>query len=118
MALVQLSVVEKRLDAVRAVLTGARVGEVAASLGVSRQSVHAWLVRHLAGGVAGLVDRSHRPPSCTHQAPEPVEIAVTEMRREHPRWVLGGSGLSCCEGRCRGLIRWSRCPRSGPSTGS
>ena len=50
MALVQLSVVEKRLDAVRAVLAGARVGEVAASLGVSRQSVHAWMVRYLAGG--------------------------------------------------------------------
>jgi hypothetical protein len=32
MALVQLSVVEQRLDAVRAVLAGARVGEVAASL--------------------------------------------------------------------------------------
>ena len=61
MALVQLSVVEQRLDAVRAALAGARVGEVAASLGVSRQSVHAWMVRYLAGGVAGLADRSHRP---------------------------------------------------------
>ena len=42
MALVQLSVVEQRLVAVRAVPAGARVGEVAASLGVSRQSVDAW----------------------------------------------------------------------------
>jgi transposase-like protein len=54
---VQLSVIELRLDAVRAVLAGARVGEVGASLGVSRQSVHAWMVRYLAGGVAGLADR-------------------------------------------------------------
>ena len=45
MALVQLSVVEQRLGAVRGVLAGARVGEIAASRGVSRQSVHAWTVR-------------------------------------------------------------------------
>ena len=60
-ALVQLSVVEQRLDAVRAVLAGARVTEVAASLGVSRQSVHGWLARYLVEGVPGLTDRSHRP---------------------------------------------------------
>lgn len=86
MALVQLSVVEQRLDAVRAVLAGARVGEVAASLGVSRQSVHAWMVRYLASGVAGLADRSHRPRSSPRQVAGLVEVAVVEMRRQHPRW--------------------------------
>ena len=35
----------QRLDAVRAVLAGAQVKEVASSLGVSRQSVHGWLAR-------------------------------------------------------------------------
>jgi len=85
-ALVQLPVVEQRLDAVRAVLAGARVGEVAASLGVSRQSVHAWTVRYLAGGVAGLADRSHRPRSSPRQVADVVEVAVLEMRRQHPRW--------------------------------
>jgi transposase len=86
MALVQLSVVEQRLDAVRAVLAGAQVGEVAASLGLSRQSVCAWMVRYLAGGVAGLVDRSHRPRSSPAQVAGVVEVAVVEMRRQHPRW--------------------------------
>ena len=86
MALVQLSVVEQRLDAVRAVLAGARVGEVAASVGVSRQSVHAWMTRYLAGGVAGLADRSHRPRSSPRQSADVVEVAVAEMRRQHPRW--------------------------------
>jgi hypothetical protein len=37
LALVALSVVEQRLDAVRAVLAGASVTEVAAQVGVSRQ---------------------------------------------------------------------------------
>ena len=58
MALVALSVVEQRLDAVRAVLAGASVMEVAAQVGVSRQSVHTWVGRYLSSGVAGLADRS------------------------------------------------------------
>ena len=86
MALVALSVVEQRLDAVRMVLAGASVTEVAAQVGVSRQSVHTWVGRYLSEGVAGLADRSSRPRSCPHQAPEPVDRAVLELRREHPRW--------------------------------
>ena len=86
MALVALSVVEQRLDAVRLVLNGGLVTEVAAQVGVSRQSVHAWVGRYLSEGVAGLVDRSSRPLSCPHQSSEAVERAVIEMRREHPRW--------------------------------
>jgi transposase-like protein len=45
LALVVLSVVEQRLDAVRAVLAGASVVEVARACGVSRQSVHTWVSR-------------------------------------------------------------------------
>jgi transposase InsO family protein len=86
LALVALSVVEQRLDAVRAVLAGAPVSEVAEQVGVSRQSVHAWVGRYLVEGVGGLADRSSRPRSCPHQSPERVERAVLELRREHPRW--------------------------------
>lgn len=86
MALVALSVVEQRLDAVRTVLAGASVTEVAVQVGVSRQSVHAWVARYLSEGIAGLADRSSRPRSCPHQAAESVERAVLEFRREHPRW--------------------------------
>ncbi|WP_207554487.1 IS481 family transposase [Mycobacteroides abscessus] len=86
LALVALSVVEQRLDAVRMVLAGASVTEVAAQVGVSRQSVHTWLGRYLSEGVAGLADRSSRPRSCPHQACERVEQVVVELRREHTRW--------------------------------
>jgi transposase InsO family protein len=86
LALVVLSVVGQRLDAVRAVLAGATVIEVAAAAGVSRSTLHRWIGRYLAGNVAGLADRSHRPASCPHQAPAAVEVAVAEMRRKHPRW--------------------------------
>jgi transposase-like protein len=86
LALVVLSVVEQRLDAVRAVLGGAEVTEVAAQLGVHRSTVHRWLTRYLTDQLAGLTDRSHRPVSCPHQSPASVEVAVAEMRRQHPRW--------------------------------
>jgi transposase InsO family protein len=86
LALVALSVVEQRYRAVMAVLDGARVTEVAAEFGVSRQSVHAWVARYRDGGLAGLADRSQRPRSSPNQAPAELEARVCELRRDHPRW--------------------------------
>jgi transposase InsO family protein len=98
--LVELSVVEQRYRAVLAVLAGESVIEVSAHVGVSRQTVHTWLARYRDEGLGGLVDRSHRPEFCPHQAPIEVEAAVCELRREHPRWgsrrlahELGRSGM-------------------------
>src|SRR3954470_2223493 len=54
MALVALSVIEQRYRAVMAVSDGASVSEVAAEIGVSRQSVHAWARRYRQAGLAGL----------------------------------------------------------------
>jgi transposase InsO family protein len=84
--LVELSVVEQRYRAVLAVLGGESVTTVAAQVGVSRQTVHAWLFRYRDEGLGGLMDRSHRPESCPHRAPPEVEAVVCEMRRERPRW--------------------------------
>lgn len=86
MALVVLSVVEQRLDAVRAVLDGGDVSEVAAQAGVHRATVHRWMERYLLDGLAGLADRSHRPAACPHQVAVQVEVLIAEMRRRHPRW--------------------------------
>jgi transposase-like protein len=58
--------VGQRLDAVRAVLAGADVTELAAGIGVHRSTVHRWVGRYLSEQLAGLVDRSHRP---AHQQP-------------------------------------------------
>ena len=86
MALVELSVVEQRYRAVLAVERGEPKIVVAAQFGVSRQTLHTWLTRYRQAGLAGLMDRSHRPPRCSHQASTQVETWVCEMRREHPRW--------------------------------
>ena len=85
--LVELSVMEQRYQAVLAVVQdGWQVTEVAERLGVSRQSVHAWIVRYEAGGLAALADRSHKPASCPHQIPAEIEAEICELRRKHPGW--------------------------------
>jgi transposase InsO family protein len=86
LALVAVSVVEQRYRAVMAVLDGAAVTEVAAEVGVSRQSMHAWVVRYRDAGLAGLADRSRRPRSSPSQVSAEVEARVCELRRAHPRW--------------------------------
>jgi transposase-like protein len=55
-------VAEQRYQAVLAVISDElSVSQVAEKVGVSRQTLHAWLVRYEAEGLDGLVDRSHRP---------------------------------------------------------
>lgn len=61
---------EQRYRAVLAVISdGLSISQVAGMVGVSRQTVHAWLARYEAEGLDGLKDRSHRPERCTHQMP-------------------------------------------------
>ncbi|MGH3594353.1 MAG: IS481 family transposase, partial [Pseudonocardiaceae bacterium] len=81
-----MSVVEQRYRTVLAVERGEPKIVVATQFGVSRQTLHTWLTRYARDGLAGLIDRTHRPPSCAHQAPAEVEARVCELRREHPRW--------------------------------
>jgi transposase InsO family protein len=85
--LVELGVVEQRYQAVLEVLNdGVAIVEVAARFGVTRQSVHRWLKRYAAHGLAGLVDGSTVPGSCPHQMAPEVEARIVAMRIEHPGW--------------------------------
>jgi transposase len=111
--LVELSVMEQRYQAVLAVVQdGWKVVEVARRLGVSRQSVHAWIARYERGGLAALADRSHRPSTCPHQTAPETEALVCELRREHPGGARAGSSTSS-RGRAPILSR-----RALPSIGA
>ena len=78
---------EQRYQAVLEVLNdGVPITEVAARFGVTRQSVHRWLKRYAAQGLAGLVDGSTAPGSCPHQMTPVVEARIVELRVEHPGW--------------------------------
>jgi len=79
--------VEQRYQAVLAVIRdGVSIVQVAHRFGVSRQAVHRWLRWYEDQGLAGLVDRSHRPLRCSHQMAPSVEVWVLEARRRNPDW--------------------------------
>ncbi|QZA07290.1 IS481 family transposase [Mycolicibacter heraklionensis] len=83
----ELSVVEQRYQAVMAVIgDGLSISQVAEKVGVSRQTLHAWLARYEAEGLDGLKDRSHRPRGCPHQMDAHVEAQLLELRRSRPYW--------------------------------
>ena len=93
---------EQRYKAVLAVISDGRsITEVAASWGISRQTLHTWLARWEIGGLEALVDRSHRPASCPHQLHPAAEVEVLEARRAHPGW--GARRIAFELGR-RGLV--------------
>src|ERR1700730_15579686 len=93
----ELSVVEQRYRAVLEVLAGVTVTEVAERYGVSRQSVHSWLRRYRAEGLAGLEDHSHRPRGHPGRLSGKLEAEICELRRSHRRW--GPRRLVCELGR-------------------
>jgi transposase InsO family protein len=82
----ELSVAEQRYRAVLEVGIGVPVTEVAERHGVSRQSVHTWLVRYQQEGIAGLEDRSHQVHHHPWRIPAEAEEVICELRRGHPKW--------------------------------
>jgi transposase InsO family protein len=99
--LVELSIVEQRYHAVMEVISGAPVTEVARRYGVSRQSVHNWLVKYRTSGLEALADHSHRPRFQPRQIDGDVEAVICRLRGAHPRWgprrlafELGRAGVS------------------------
>jgi transposase InsO family protein len=82
----QPALAEYRYRAVREVLGGSAIGEVAARYGTSRQSLHGWRQRVELEGMPGLADRSRRPRSSPGRLSGEIEALICQMRREHPRW--------------------------------
>jgi transposase InsO family protein len=84
--LVELRLVEQRHQAVLEVFAGVSITQVALRYGVTRQTVHRWLRRYAALGLAGLADQPSRPATCPHQMPAEIEARIITMRVEHPEW--------------------------------
>ena len=102
----QQALAEYRYRAVREVLGGSPIGEVAERYGTTRQSLHSWRKRFEAEGMPGLVDRSRRPRTSPSRVEAEVEALVCQLRREHPRWgarritfELGQRGIGAVPGR-------------------
>jgi transposase InsO family protein len=82
----QQALVEYRYQAVREVLAGSPITQVAAQYGTSRQSLHTWRARFEADGKPGLADRSRRPRNSPSRLLPAVEALICELRQQHPRW--------------------------------
>ena len=109
MGLVDSSIVEQRYQAVSVVKAGDRV-EVAARVGVSRQSVHFLVSRDDETSLAGLQDRSRRPDSCPHQPRRRwngIHAGMVDARRtlsvevaDHTIRVYDDAAGGASSGRC------------------
>ncbi len=78
---------EQRYQAVLAVIRdGVPIVDVARRFGVSRQSVHSWLLRYEKSGMPGLMDHSHRPDGCEHQMSPEIDVKMVELRRRNVFW--------------------------------
>ena len=94
---------------------GESVVDVAARFGVSRQTVHTWLLRYEKNGLGGLANKSHKPVSSPNQMSADIEVLLLEMRRKNPGWgprrlhyeleKLGANPLPSLSGIYRALKR-------------
>ena len=71
-----------RALAVERHLSGHKVKDIAAQLGVSRTTIYKWIHRYATEGPAGLADRSSRPRTSPRQVSLQVELRVLQARIE------------------------------------
>jgi len=108
----ELNVVEQRYRAVLDALDGIAVTEVAERYGVARRTVHRWVARHRADGIAGLTDGSHTLKQHPWQTPAQVEAVICELRLAHRRW--GPRRLVFEPARIPGRVPVHGLPGAGP----
>jgi putative transposase len=78
------SVMDERLRFVEDVYRGvASMSELCARYGISRTAGYDTLARFAAQGVAGLVDRSHRPGRCPHAIAPEVVAEILELQQRY-----------------------------------
>jgi transposase len=86
---------EQRYQAVSAVThDGLSVVEVTNRFGVSRQTLHSWLLKYEKRVLPGLSNHSHKPQSCAHQMSAQINVLICEMRRRNPSGDLSESLMS------------------------
>lgn len=83
---------------VERIAAGRPAAQVAAEMGVARQTAYKWWRRWLVEGEAGLRDRSSRPRSSPQQVAPAVERAIERLRRRRklgPARIGYQLGLAC-----------------------
>ena len=83
----ETSPMEERLAFIRELASELfTMSELAVHYGISRKTAYKWVERYIAGGVAGLCDRSRRPHTSPLATDPEVVAALVAQRRRHPHW--------------------------------
>jgi transposase InsO family protein len=86
MAWREVSVPDQRRDFVMlALLEGANISQLCERFGISRETGHLWLRRYRSGE-DDFRDRSRRPLSSPRRLDAEIEVAILNVRDEHPAW--------------------------------
>ena len=107
-----------RSELVRRIEGGMTVAAAAESMNVSRQCAHKWWRRYRDEGVAGLEDRSSRPPpSCPHQIAPRLERRIVALRQSRKVGPARLAGIVPASTVHRVLVRHglNRSPLDGPA---
>ncbi len=62
------------------------IADLCRAYGISRPTAYRWINHYKETWPEGLVDRSHRPDSCSHATVEPIENAILVLRAKQPSW--------------------------------
>jgi transposase-like protein len=110
----ELSVTEQRYQAVLAVIEDVEVTAVAKKFGVSRQTVHTWLSRYAAGGLAEL----HRAAVADHHRQDRALPRHAAPRAAHRPQLPQHGGIASSSSRLVRAVKsgavhysWQRGPR-------
>ncbi len=114
---------EQRYKAVLAIISDGRtVTEVARDLGVSRQTLHAWLARYEEAGLEGLSNRSFRPirwqlTGAMSKTMSKKARAKTSITEAIERWIYNRppAGPGVAYEMCTWLIRSERTHNASPT---
>jgi len=97
---------EQRYQVVSAVIHGGfSVVEVTSRFGVSRQTIHSWLLKYEKSGLPGLTNHSHKPRSCSHQIIGEIDVLICEMRRRNPAGDRAALSLNSTRGGSNRCLR-------------
>src|SRR6185369_12968247 len=78
---------KERIELIEEYLAGEdSVSELARRYGVSRKTVHKWILRFRAEGLGGLAERSRAPQHHPHALAEALEQQILEWKAKKPLW--------------------------------
>jgi len=82
----ELTIMDERMRFVSRLLEGEQMALLCREFGISRKTGYKIFDRYKESGLEALSDRSRRPYRHANKLPEPIELAVVELKKDKPHW--------------------------------